>query len=228
MGKKTKWLIFATPIIIVSLGLIIYFSYFHKEPSIDAKDWGAFGSYINPFVTLANVSLFIIFSILVYQYNRSIKTPILTFKTEVINGKETWQIINLGDGPALNLLISYKDAGNQDWDSPAVKSYSLGKNDKVDLDWLRGWPDIIGVYYKDIFNHEFIAMVGDDITEIRSYKNFKKLEINGHSFIKSDFTNLLKLKSVRITRMRIQRDVFGGSEASGSSSTTTETTNLNG
>jgi len=146
----------------------------------------------------------IIFSLLVYQYNRSINTPTLTFKTEVINGKETWQILNLGNGPALNLLISYKVARNRDWKSPAVKSYSLGRNDKVDLNWLEGSVDVIGVYYKDIFDDEFIAIAGDDITEIRRYANFKKLDINGNTFNKADFAKLLELDSVRVTRIRKQ------------------------
>src|ERR1700741_2397820 len=100
MNPKRKWLILGIPTVILVTALISYFWHFNGKVSTNPQHWANFGSYINPFIVLCNVSLFIMFSWIVYSYNKSINSPILTFKTEVINGKETWQIINLGNGPA--------------------------------------------------------------------------------------------------------------------------------
>ena len=223
MNEKNKWLILTVPCILLLLGFTSYFMHFNGKVSSNAQDWGSFGSYINSFIALCNVALFVMFSFLLYKYNRSINNPILTFKTEDVNGEETWQIINIGNGPALNLLVSYKTDKTKDWISPSVKSYSLGKNDKVNLDWLT-YPDVIGVHYKDIFDNEFIAIVGDDITEVRPFKNFKEVKINDHLYTRSDFEKLLELDSVRITRARNKKRNTGESGTSGTSTTSATTT----
>jgi hypothetical protein len=202
MKRSNRWPQLLIPGIILSTGLVSYFVHFHDDFSKIAQDWGSFGSFINPFVTLTNVGLFIFFSLLVYRYNNSINRPVLTFKTEIEEGVEVWQIVNIGSGPALNLTVGHKLDNTQDWQSTAVKCYSLGKDDKVSLDWLKGSIDIIGVYYSDIFDERYFAIVGNDVTEIRKYSSFKSLTINSIIYQKKDIDQLLQLTQVRITRIR--------------------------
>lgn len=226
MKRITRWLIFVVPVFILLTGLSLYLSHFNGQFSAKVQDWSSFGTYINPFITLANVSLFIIFSLLVYRYNNSINRPILTFKTVPNNGNEVWQISNIGNGPALNLVVSYKAARKSKWIDPSVKCYSLGKNENVNLDWLTGSVDVIGVYYKDIFDDAYVAIVGDDITEIRKYSTFKSFAIADHNYTKKDFDELLKLGSIRIMKARYLSRTKSNPQIS--SSITTETTRRDG
>ncbi len=231
MKRISRRLIFVVPASILATGLFLYFLHFHHPLSTKVQDWGSFGTYINPFVTLANVSLFLIFSLLVYKYNNSINRPILIFKTESSSDTEIWQINNIGNGPALNLVVSYKVTKMGKWNSPSVKCYSLGKNEKVTLDWLTGSVDVIGVYYKDIFDDSYVAIVGNDITEVRNYSSFKSFDINGYNYNKTDFKELLNLTAIRITRAR---NLFFENIKSNSltdtitQTTTTETTSSDG
>ncbi len=95
MKKGTKLKIFLIPGSIVFIGLIMYLYHFKDGLSTNSLVWGSFGAFMNPFVTLANVSLFVMFSLLVYNYNKSINSPILTFKTNDIDSREVWQITNI-------------------------------------------------------------------------------------------------------------------------------------
>jgi hypothetical protein len=106
-----------------------------------------------------------------------------------------------------------------------VKSYSLGKGDEVILDWLEGPVDLIGVYFKDLFDKEFIAIVSNDITEIISLSSVKSFEILGYKFEKSDFQKLLALESIRITRARKNKNIANKNYTT-SSSTGKEATKL--
>jgi hypothetical protein len=221
MKKTIIWIIFVIPLTLIGIGIIFYFSQLNNHYSTDSKDWGGFGSFINPFVTLSNVCIVIIFSILVYRFNNLNNRPILTFKTISDDGTEIWQIINIGAGPALNLVVSYKKDRTGEWETPSVKCYSLGKNDTVNLDWLIGSVDVIGVYYKDLFDDIYVAIVGDDITEIRKYSTFKSFKINGHTYTKEVFKKLIALESIRITKARNQ--VHNTNQQN---STTTPTTSI--
>lgn len=207
MNTRIKWLIFVIPVIIICTGLLLYVFHLNGGFSTDSKDWGGFGGFMNPFVTLSNVCLFVIFSLLVYRYNTSVNRPILTFRTEKINPHdtyETWQIINLGSGAALNLIVSYKRERSKNWEEPSVKCYSIGKDGKVNLDWLNGSVDIIGVYYKDIYDNEYVAIVGDDISEVRTLGNYSEIVINGTKVNKSELEKLKTIRSVRINEARNQ------------------------
>ncbi|MDB5199100.1 MAG: hypothetical protein JWO92_1063 [Chitinophagaceae bacterium] len=220
MNEKNKWLLFAIPLLILGCGWFIYFNNFEGKFSTEPTPWGSYGTFINSFVTLANVSLFLMFSLLVYRYNRTVNSPILTFKTKIKKKREVWIIKNIGNGPAMNLLVAYKTDANEHWIHPAVKCYSLGKDDSVTLDWIDN-PDVIGVYYTDIFKNEFIALVGNDITEISSYSQFKEFTINNFVYTKNFFEPMLNLTSVRLAQIR-------NLTADSTSTTTTQTTSREG
>lgn len=208
MNEKNKWLLFAIPLLILGCGWLIYFNNFDGKFSTEPTPWGSYGTFINSFVTLANVSLFLMFSLLVYRYNRTVNSPTLTFKTKIKKKREVWIIKNIGNGPALNLVVSYKNDATEDWIEPAVKCYSLGKDDSVTLDWIDN-PDVIGVFYTDIFKNEFIALVGNDITEISSYSRFKDFTINNYVYKKAFFEPMLTLPSVRLAQIRNSTDSTG-------------------
>ncbi len=106
MKKSILFKIFGLPIAILIIGSVFYFFNFNGKFSTKVQDWGNFGSYINAFISLASMSVVIIF-LLVYRYNNSINQPILVFKTVTFNDTEIWQISNIGNGPAMNLIVGY-------------------------------------------------------------------------------------------------------------------------
>jgi hypothetical protein len=229
MKRINRLLIFLIPIIILGTGFIVYFKHFEGKFSDSAPEWGSYGTYINSFVTLANVSLFIMFSLLVYNYNKLNNRPILTFKTKFKKGKkEIWRIRNIGNGAALNLLVGYKTNAKNEWISPTVKSYSFGKDDEVIIDWITGSPDIIGVHYTDIFDEAFFAVVGNDVTTLRPVSNFKTITINKEIiYDKTEVEKFLNVPSIRITRARLNshnEDETGDNGGDATSSNTTQTT----
>jgi hypothetical protein len=239
MQKRNLWIVFIIPIVILTTGFSFYYFNFHKgNLSSSSQDWGSYGSYVTSFVNLSNLCVVIYFSYLVYQYNsrkdkdakeresefrkfqQVLQNPVLTFKTSSINGKEIWQIINVGNGAALNLQVSYKSNRSGNWIEPLVKCYSLGKSDTIDLDWFTHRPDVIGVHYKDIFENQFVTIVGNDISEVRPFmENFPAIEINDFKYTKSYFDDMLAIPSKRLSWVRNQNP-----NTTTSGTTTTETT----
>ena len=69
------------------------------------------------------------------NFQRALQNPVLTFRTSYVNSREIWQIINVGNGAALNLQVGHKRNWDGPWIGPLVKCYSLGKTDILDIDW---------------------------------------------------------------------------------------------
>ncbi len=111
-----------------------------------------------------------------------------------------------------------------DWIKPSVKCYSLGKKDFVNLDWITGSVDIIGVYSQNLFDVQYVSLVGNDITVVKRYSNLKPFCINDYRFDKNYFKDLIELESIRITRARNQIK----NRPPSISTTTAETTNPQG
>jgi hypothetical protein len=240
MQRKNIWIVFLFPVLILGTGFVLYSIGFHKGSLSRApQDWGSYGSYLTSFVNLSNLCVAIYFSYLVYKYNnrkdedakkretdfrnfqQATQNPVLSFRTIIDNAREKWEIVNVGNGAALNLHVCYKTDRNGDWIAPLVKCYSIGKGDTVTLDWFKHREDVIGVYYTDVFGDGFVSMVGNDISEARRYAEpFIDIIINANIYKKDFFDEMLRVPSKRINSVRKEN------AGTTSSSTTIESTKM--
>jgi len=183
-----SWLKNLPPILIVSMGILIvansiYFLLFvmkfaSTNLSDDPLDWANTATYINLIISVINLVVFVILSVLVYQYNiqrgnstaafqYTIVKPVLVFNS--VNGDLnadgsrdiSWQIKNIGNGSAINLWVAYKQDRREDWITPVAKCYSLAKDDTLDVAWVNG-PDVMVVLYQDTFKNDYCTLVMDD------------------------------------------------------------------
>jgi hypothetical protein len=154
--KKNLWMVFMFPILVLGIGFGLYFVQFHGAGlSKVSQEWGSYGSYLTSFVNLSNLCVAIYFSYLVYQYNtqkdsdakqretefrefqKLAQNPVLSFRTKIDREKgEQWYVVNVGNGPALNLQVCYKSMKSDEWIPPLVKCYSLSKGDEIILEKL--------------------------------------------------------------------------------------------
>ena len=227
MRKIKLGAVFIFPVIALLTGIGFYIFKFHSGNFSDnPQDWGSFGTYVTMLSNLSNLSVVIFFSYLVFQYNkrnnkessirdaefkkfqRDLAKPLLVFKTVTIDSEEKWQILNIGNGAALNLLVGYKSKWDEEWIGPIVKCYSLGKGDSIIIDWFEKGPDVIGVHYMDIFEFEFISFVANDTSVVREYyENFKSIEINAHTYPKSYFDEMISNPSIRHSKVNKKKTV---------------------
>jgi hypothetical protein len=217
-------------ILVIVVGLTAYsFHFSSRSISGDTRDWSYFSTYINPFVTLANLTIFIWFSNLVFTYNskkdsqealfkKVIERPVLIFTNAGVEN-EIWVVKNIGKGAALNLKIFESSGRSDKWKIPVTKCYSLGSGETLKLDWL-SYANIIGVLYEDVFSTKYIAIGADDETHIKELDNYETIAIRGRNFPKSEF---VELETVQTQRMALARKNIGKI-----SSTTDQTTSQEG
>jgi len=78
-----------------------------------------------------------------------------------------WNVANVGNGPALDILMACKVPDGQ-WEKP-VRLPPLSKDGQFELRWLNGVDDRgIGVRYRDIEGRWYTSQAGDDLTTIRN------------------------------------------------------------
>lgn len=232
--KNTPWIIVAA-IFIVILAVLAYIFNFSSQPiSDDTSTWGSFSDYLNPFISLSNLVVFIWLSVEVFKYNKkkddqteefqkSIEKPTLIFKSvphDRFGTTEEWEIKNIGNGPALNLRIAESNSREIIWISPITKCYSLGKDESQQLDWLIH-ANVICVTYQDIFGNYYASIGADDetfITELND--NYQEITIEGKKFTLNDF--------IKFNQLPTQRLHAALSSGHHSNTTTSQTTNPNG
>lgn len=209
--KKTKTVIILAVIVIIS-SIVVYILKFKDQAiSTDTSKWGAFSDYLNPFVAIANLIVFIWLSIEVFNYNKkkdaqtdtfekTIQKPVLIFKSippKEANGHEVWMVKNIGNGAALNLRIAESHFRNIDWVTPVTKCYSLASGDHLNLKWLKH-ANVICVTYEDVFGHKYVTIGADDESQTRPFINYKEIQIKGENFELKDFDDFLKLTTQRL------------------------------
>ncbi|HUC81765.1 MAG TPA: hypothetical protein VMR70_12670 [Flavisolibacter sp.] len=225
-----RWITFVA-LGIVGIAILIYVWNF-KSGSIsdDTSMWGAFSDYLNAFISLANLAVFVWFSLLVFKYNedkdiqnesfqRAIERPILVFRSTVTDNdnNEKWAVVNIGNGAALNLRAAESQFRTISWVLPVTKCYSLAKDEKLELDWLKS-ANVICATYEDIFGNKYVSIGVDDESFVQPLnKGFKEIVIQGNTFKLTDFESFLQLPA---QRLRVALN--------GGSSLVQQTTNCNG
>jgi hypothetical protein len=94
------------------------------------------------------------------------RRPILVF---VYEGTTGWIARNLGNGPALNIVVAQKRVGG-DWFSP-VRIPPLAKDAEFQLEWLGHMNDTgLGATYADFEQRVYSTSCGNDLSRVYSYR----------------------------------------------------------
>jgi len=204
--------------------------------SNDPTDWANTANYFNLLVSVSNMIVFVGLSLLVYQYNvkkdrndaafqSALAKPILVFSSqnEDLNADGTrdmtWKLKNIGNGPALNMWVTYKKKRKGDWELPVAKCYSLAKDDTLTLDrtWING-PDVIVVLYKDTFGNGYGTVVIDDENYVENLDDLTSQTLLGEEITVESLRSIYTLEARRL------EDIIRAPIVTSPSTSTTETT----
>ena|SRR5262245_38988716 len=88
--------------------------------------------------------------------------PILIF---VYDGEKGWQIQNIGNGPALNIIVAQKRVGAE-WFNP-VRIPPISKGSEFHLNWLGHVNDTgLGATYTDFQDRSYSSTCSNDLSRI--------------------------------------------------------------
>jgi hypothetical protein len=107
------------------------------------------------------------------------RRPILVF---VYDGMRGWTIRNVGNGPALNVLVAQKRVGGE-WFAP-VRIPPLAISTEFGLEWLGHMNDTgLGATYTDFEQRTYSTKCGNDLSEVFSYRvlpEWREEQIKSH------------------------------------------------
>jgi hypothetical protein len=107
---------------------------------------------------------------------RSVK-PVLTLTYQNDSG---WTLNNIGNGPALNIIVSQKPKGGT-WETP-VRVAPLATGGHILLQWLHNTSvKSLGVSYTDIDGRRYSSLTTEDLTDIQAgsiFPNWRPAEIH--------------------------------------------------
>lgn len=179
MNIKQNYLIVPITSSLIIGFIVLYFYNFHDNLSNNSADWSNFSTFISLGVTIANLIVFIFFTIKIQEYNANrdkavdiamaeqqkrdeiVNKPILVFAK--LDNPNYYNVQNLGVGPALNVLIS-SNIKNDEWEKHFIY-YSIPKDGKIGLKFSSGsnallaeYTDILGVKYHSFMvnDHQYI------------------------------------------------------------------------
>ena len=103
----------------------------------------------------------------VYFSKLNIRTDIFPVLVLAYDPKNGWEIRNIGNGPAINIMVSHQEHGETKWIKP-TRIYPISKDGKVHLKWVGYNPNKIAVTYSDIHKNNYTSITNDDLTEIKN------------------------------------------------------------
>lgn len=157
------WILLGFSIIIILVGLSLYFFHFNNGYSNDQTHWGVFGDYINIFLNFASLIILGYISFVTFRttdtFNRLQIRPILFItldKPEQIVGsfKDSWYVVNGAKNTALNLIVRFTDNRNSGKFTKWVSCTSLSENQRLELFWIH-WADEIEICFTDLTKERF-------------------------------------------------------------------------
>ncbi|MDP6688484.1 MAG: hypothetical protein QF384_03195, partial [Alphaproteobacteria bacterium] len=95
-----------------------------------------------------------------------IRTSVLPTLAFVYDAEKGWFLRNVGNGPALDPIVSHLEDSAVGWIKP-TRIYPIETSGRVHLPWVEHGPDKIIVYYKDAHGRSYTSLVDDDRTTIR-------------------------------------------------------------
>jgi len=163
-------------IAIIGVPLLFYLFRFHGGLAEEQDIFGAFGDFINPFLTLTSIILVVYLSTIANRlantfnsqqtelatqanqiaerYNKVQLRPQVFLDCRILPGSKTqndesWIVKNAFDAPAINILVRFNnDRRSENW-TVWTNCFSLERGGAIEIFW-RHWPDVIEVMWTDI------------------------------------------------------------------------------
>ena len=101
----------------------------------------------------------------VYFSRIKLRTDILPTVVLVYSNTDDWEITNIGNGPALNVMVAHQNHDSDTWELP-TRLYPLPRDGKVAIPWVGKNPDKIAISYSDVHNNQYTSITDDDLTKI--------------------------------------------------------------
>jgi|GEM_PF-7134584 len=132
--------------------------------------------HLNLVFTFVNLCVFIYFTILVYNYNKSKdridflrQVPLISIEQ---NYNSNYYIKNVGSGPALNVrILSQPDFENKTWRKNEIGYSLFGDSTEIELNTFDKSAYLI--LYSDIHQKKYFSYMNNNILSFGAYKNTK-------------------------------------------------------
>ncbi len=92
------------------------------------------------------------------------KRPTLVFKYD---NKTGWDLENVGESAAVDVLVAQQDHHEQDWKNP-TRLHPLAAGGRVNLFWVGYNADKLGAIYHDDQGNEYHSFCDEDLTELKT------------------------------------------------------------
>jgi hypothetical protein len=102
----------------------------------------------------------------IYFSNIGLKTNVLPTLVFVYDSKKGWSISNVGNGPALNVIVAHQNHGEDNWKDP-TRLYPIPEDEVVLIEWVGDNPDKLMAAYTDVHNRPYTSLTDEDLTTIK-------------------------------------------------------------
>lgn len=121
---------------------------------------------MNPELVISVIALFVALTsvIISFYFSRlTSKTSVFPVLVFVYNKQWGWKICNVGNGPALSVVVARSDG--EIWDLP-TRCYPIGADNDLKIPWVGHNPHQLGVSYCDAHNRYYTSICKDDFNKI--------------------------------------------------------------
>ena len=105
----------------------------------------------------------------IYFSNIGMKTNVLPTLIFVYESEKGWTINNVGNGPALNVVVAHQDHGDESWKDP-TRLYPISEGGIVGIEWIGQNPNKLISTYTDVHNRSYTSLTDEDLTTIKDKK----------------------------------------------------------
>ena len=102
----------------------------------------------------------------IYFSNIGLKTNVLPTLVFVFDSGKGWAINNVGNGPALNVVVAHQVHGDDNWKDP-TRLYPIPEDDVVHIEWVGLNPNKLIATYTDVHNRPYNSLTDEDLTTIK-------------------------------------------------------------
>lgn len=159
----------------IVLPLLFYIYFFRDQPiSSNSADWNQFSGFLSAFISLANLIIIVALTYILNEQNQEREDdrqrqeearsrPLLIFK-EV--SKDKWMVKNIGNGPALNVVLDVIHQGPGFGTSHQLYSLMSGEEYSFPTNYINTIS--FKCSYNDIFENRFDSTFEDQKMKITS------------------------------------------------------------
>lgn len=152
-------------LLLLVVPISLYIWKFGTSLSTKQDDWVAFASYLNVFISIISIIAVSTLTYTIYSFQQKDEAnkaiPVLIF--EYIDNSII--IHNVGNGVALNILISYSSSENHNWKQP-YKVHSMAQNTQKPITFLEEVSDRYIACYNDYLGNKFSSIYENNDTKL--------------------------------------------------------------